>query len=55
VDLAALQQPRLPDRPTDWKVLFGEGRQFAAYFDDRAKAEMFAARHGGIIVPLGPV
>ncbi len=50
VDLAA---PVM--QPTDWKVLYGDRRQFKAYFDDRAKADQFAAHHGGVIIPLGPV
>lgn len=41
--------------PTDWKVVYGDRHQFAAYFGDRAKAEQFAADHHGVIVPLAPV
>ena len=51
VDLAA---PRMV--PTDWKVLYGELRQFAAYFDDQERARQFAAHHhSDTIIPLAPV
>ncbi len=51
VDLSA------PARPaTDWKVLYGELRQFAAYFDDQERAQQFAAKHhSDTIIPLAPV
>lgn len=41
-------------RPTDWRVEYGERRQFRAWFDDQAHAVEFAVRHGGIVVPLVP-
>ena len=51
VDLAAPAQ-----RPTDWKVLYGELRQYKAYFDDYERALQFAAHHrSDTIIPLGPV
>ena len=40
---------------TDWKVLYGDKRQFVAYFDDHARALQFAAGHHGVVIPLGPV
>jgi hypothetical protein len=40
--------------PTDYRVEYGDRRQFRAWFDDRARAVDFAARHGGVIVPLVP-
>jgi hypothetical protein len=46
----------MTQRATDWKVLYGELRQFCAYFDDRGKAERFARdHHSDTIIPLAPV
>ena len=38
--------------PIAWLVMYGDKLQFRAYFDDRSKAELYAATHGGQIVPL---
>ena len=40
---------------TDWRVEFGDRRQFRAWFDDQAHAVEFAVRHGGVVVPLAVV
>jgi hypothetical protein len=40
--------------PTDFRVEYGDKRQFKAWFDDVAKAVEFAARHHGVVVPLVP-
>lgn len=39
----------------DYRVNYGDKLQFKAWFDDRAKAEQFAANHHGVITPLVPV
>lgn len=39
-------------RPSDWKVLYGDRRQFAAYFTDQARAEHYAATHHGVVRAL---
>jgi hypothetical protein len=49
VDLAAQRQA------TDWKVTYGDRGQFEAYFNDKARADQFAAGHHGVVIPLGPV
>lgn len=40
---------------TDWKVVYGDRGQLAAYFNDQAKALQFAAHHHGILIALAPV
>lgn len=50
VDLAAP-----PAQATDWKVLYGASREFAAYFNDRERALQYARTHHGVVVPLAPV
>jgi len=49
VDLAAPQQ-----QATDWKVLYGDRQQFAAYFPDYERAQQYAQTHHGIVIPLAP-